>query len=129
MEDQDGALLEGEPPEGSLELVAIVDRQEVVAAIRVLSRQDPDRLRPSTAAPGLGVAGVGQDAVEPRLKSFGVTEGADFAPGRDEGRLNGVLGQVDVAQDPTRDRHASVANRPGKGVEGLLVTLLGLVDQ
>jgi hypothetical protein len=45
-------------------------------------------------------------------------------PSRDERRLNGVLGQVDVAQDPTRDRHASVADRLRKGVEGLLVTCL-----
>ena len=73
------------------------------------------------ATPGLGVALVGQDPMEPGLEAIGIAERSKLAPGDDEGRLNGVLGQVGVAQDPARDRHAPIADHAGEGVEGLLV--------
>ena len=61
MEDEDGALLEGEPPEGSLELVAVVDGQNRRSLGMPVDMQDPNIGRPATATPGLGVALVGQD--------------------------------------------------------------------
>src|SRR5438034_2774430 len=36
-------------------------------------------------------------------------------------RLDGVLREADVAKDPIRDRHASIADLAGEVVEGLLV--------
>jgi hypothetical protein len=43
--------------------------------------------------------------------------------------LDGVLGQVDVAEDPYRDRQASVADRARQGVERFRVAPLRLFDQ
>ena len=45
--DQDGALLDGEPPEGTLELVSIVDSRVLVRPVHGLDGEDPDTLRPS----------------------------------------------------------------------------------
>jgi hypothetical protein len=71
MEDEYGPLLEREPPEGSVELVAVVDSQDSVGLNRSVDREKPDVRRPPRAAPGLGVALVGQDLVQPWLESFG----------------------------------------------------------
>ena len=100
VEDQDGALLDGEPPEGALEQVAVVHGQVVVGAVRALDGKDPRALVPPLATPGLGVARVGEDAVEPRFEAGWVAQGSKLGPGRDQGGLDGVLGQVDVAEDP-----------------------------
>ena len=43
--------------------------------------------------------------------------------------LDGVLGQVDVAEDPHRDRQASVADHARQGVERFRVAPLRLLDQ
>ena len=67
--------------------------------------------------------------MEPGLEAIGIAKRSKLAPGHDEGRLNGVLGQVGVAQDPARDRHASIADHAGKGVEGLLVAPLRPVHE
>jgi hypothetical protein len=127
--DQDGALLEGEPPEGPLEQVAIVDGQVVVGAVRPRGRQDPHALGPPRATSGLGVAGVGEDAVEPRLEAGRVTQGPEFGPGRDQRGLDGVLRQVEIAEDPHRDPEASVAHRAREGVERFRVPSLRQADQ
>ena len=72
MEDQHGALLDGQPPEGTLELVSVVDGRVLVGPVHGLDLQEPDPFRPLPATPGLGVAGIGQDPVEPGLEAFGV---------------------------------------------------------
>ncbi len=48
MEDEDGALLERQPPEGALELVAVVDAQNLVGVVRPSTgrmRISPDQRR------------------------------------------------------------------------------------
>ena len=77
MEDQDGALFDGEPPEGPLEQVAIIHGQVVVGAVRALDGEDPYALGPSLATPGLGVARVGEDAVEPRLEAGRIAQACE----------------------------------------------------
>jgi len=116
MEDEDRALLEGQPPEGALELVAVVDSEELARLGRLLDRKDADVRRPATVAPGLGVALVGQDPMEPGLEAVGIAQRAKLAPGRDQRGLHRVVRQVGIAQDPVRNRHASIADRAGKGV-------------
>ncbi len=67
--------------------------------------------------------------MEPGLEEFGVAKRSQLPPRHDEGRLDGVLGEVGITQDPARDRHASIADHAGEGVEGLLVALLRLVHE
>jgi len=67
--------------------------------------------------------------MQPWLEELGVSQGADLAPGGQQRCLHGVVSKVEVAQDPERDRHASVAGQAGKGVEGLSIASLCLVHQ
>ena len=79
--------------------------------------------------PGLGEAGVRQDPVEPGLEAFGVPQGAELSPGGQQRRLHGIVSKVVVAQDPERDRHASVAGQASKQIEGLSIAALRLGHQ
>jgi hypothetical protein len=67
--------------------------------------------------------------MEPRFEVFGVSQGAQLAPGRDQRGLDGVLCQIGISQDPKRDGHAAVANHARQRVERFRVPSLGLVDQ
>ena len=57
--------------------------------------------------------------MEPGLEALGIAQGPQLTPRHDERSLDRILGEVGVAQDPNRDRHASVADRASQGVEGL----------
>jgi hypothetical protein len=95
----------------------------------VAAATSPMRIGPPLATPGLGGARVGEDAVEPRFETGRVTQGAQLGPGRDQGGLDGVLGQVKIAEDPYRDRQASIADRARQRVERFRVAPLCLLDQ
>ena len=65
--------------------------------------------------------------MEPRIESIEVAQGGELPPHLDEGHLDGVLGEVGVAQDPMGDEDAAVADLTNQGAEGLLVALSRLV--
>ena len=129
MEDEDGPLLHGEPPEGALEQIAVIHGQVFVGAGLAGDGEDPQALVPPPPTPGLGVAGVGEDAVEPRFEARRITQGGKVGPGHRQRSLNGVLSQIDVPEDPDRDRQASVADRARQGVERFRVALPCPLDQ
>ena len=129
VEDKDRALLDGEPPESTLELISVVDCLVFVGPVHRLDRREPDSIRPARATPGLGVARVCQDPVEPGLEEPGVAQRSDFSPRGQECRLDGVVSKVVVAQDPERDRHASVTGQASQRIEGLSIASLRLGHQ
>src|SRR5262245_58297389 len=128
MEDKDGPLLRRQPAEAAIELIAVVDRQVLVARDRVVHVEQDHIGRMVPSASGLGVAGVDENPVEPRLEPIEVAEGGELLPGLDEGHLDCVLGKVGVAQDPVRDEDAAVADRANQGAEGLLVAMPRLLN-
>ena len=127
VEDEDGALLRRKSPEAAVQLVAVVDRQELVGGGRCVRLEQDDISREVSATSGLGVAGVDEDPMEPRLEPIEVAQRGELPPDLDEGHLDRVLGEVRVAQDPMRDEDAAVADLTNQGGEGLLVALSRLV--
>ena len=79
--------------------------------------------------PSHGVAGIGQDPVEPGLEAVGITQGAELAPCGQQRLLDGIVSKVEVAQDPERDCHASVAGQAHQRIEGLSIASPRLVHQ
>jgi hypothetical protein len=75
------------------------------------------------------VALVDQDSMQPRFEPIVVAERAQLAPGLYQRSLNSILGEVAIAQDPVRDRQASVADSAHQGIEGLSITLFCPVDE
>ncbi len=67
--------------------------------------------------------------MEPRLEPIRVAEGPEVAPRGDQRGLDGVLGDIGVAQDAGGNRHASVSGRAGQGIEGVTIPLLCALDE
>ena len=67
--------------------------------------------------------------MDPGLEAIGLPQARQLAPGRDEGDLQGVLGEVRVAQDPMGHREQRVAHLMHQACEGVAITLPGLLDQ
>jgi hypothetical protein len=129
MEDEDGSLLDGQPPERAFELIPVRNGAVFVRSVRGLEGPEADGLGPPTPTPSLRVALVGKDAVEPRLEAVGIPQRAEILPGGQQGRLDGVVSKVEVAEDPERDRHASVAGQTGERIEGLSIAASRLFHQ
>jgi hypothetical protein len=109
--------------ERALELIAIVDRQDVVLRDRRI-REGPGRY-PSICA--LGAARHNRHArgsgIAIRRSDPG--RGAWASPARRDDRLlDGVLGSVDVAKDPDRDRHEPITSHARQAGECFLVAVL-----
>src|SRR3954451_4032084 len=103
--NEDSALLGGQPPEGSFELVAQFD-----GLMGVISRwtdvgvgDQPKPRLPTLGVPRFGIARVDEQAVKPRLESIVIAQAAKFPPRRQECLLDRVLRPTRVAKDPIRD--------------------------
>src|SRR6187551_2441720 len=66
---------------------------------------------------------------EPGLEAVWFPEGGKLAPGVDEGALQGILGQIVVAQDPGGERVHPVAGQLDQSSECLAVAALGPLDE
>ena len=110
MKDEDGALVERQPAEGLLQLVAIRDRSEFVRVARPIDREKAYGRCPAPVARSLRVAGVDEDPVGPRLEVVGLPQMRQLPPDRDERVLQNVLGQTGIAQDPSSDPVQRVAD-------------------
>jgi len=99
-------MIEGEPPEAALELVAIDDRAQAIRPVRLVNRQEAEVRRPVASATALGVASANEEPVRPRVKARGVAERREITPDGEQRLLRRVLGKVEVAQpaDQTGER-------------------------
>ena len=86
-------------------------------------------LRESPSPLRLVVAGVDEDAMDPRFEAVGFPQVRDPAPGEHESVLQRVLGETGVAQDPLGDRVEAVADLVHQDGEGLSVPVAGLLDE
>ena len=129
MQDEDGAFIRREPSESALELVAVSNVEESVGRDRPVQGQDPKVRRPTTFTRGLGDADVGQQAVDPGVESTRIAKPRKVTPGDHQRILEGILGSIDVPQDPMCDREEPVATRMDQVHEGLLVAALRRLDE
>jgi hypothetical protein len=121
MQHDDRPLLDGQASERPVELVAVVDGHDVVPVCRSVDRQDADVPGPLPATPGLGVAGVDEEAANPRFEAIRVAQPRKLSPGGDEAALQGILGEMHVAQDPRRDREHPVAGQADQHAERVVI--------
>jgi hypothetical protein len=106
---EDRALLDRQASERSIERVAIGNGQDRRRVHRPVDREDTDVGGPLPATPGLGVAGMDEQAADPGVEPIRVAQPRKLTPGGGEGVLQGVLGEMGIAQDPRRDRVQPVA--------------------
>ena len=75
------------------------------------------------------VTDADKDASEPGLEAIGLTQAGQLPPGDDECLLHGIVGQVELAEDPSRDAEQPVTMRANEDGEGVPITTLGLLDE
>ena len=80
-------------------------------------------------APVLLVTGIDEEPVEPWREALRITEPRELPPGEEECLLDRVLGTLDIAKDPIRDRVALVAIQVDEFREGDVVAVTGPFDQ
>jgi hypothetical protein len=108
VEHDDRPLVGRKTPEAAIEAIPIGDRGHRVRWSGDLDREHPDLGGPAPASIGLDVARPHEDAGQPRLEPIGVTQGWEVAPSVDESHLHGVLGVVEIAKDPVRNREKAI---------------------
>ena len=70
-----------------------------------------------------------EETAQPGLEAGRVAQGGQAPPGRDQGALQGVLGQVGVAQDPRGDRIHPVTGQDDQVRECLAIAVPGPLDE
>jgi hypothetical protein len=125
MEDDYRPMVDRQAAEAALEFVAIDDGPEGVIRRPLVERQKPEIGCPDPVFPALGVAGAHEEPVRPGLEAGRVAQSREVLPGGEQRLLRRVLGEIEVAQDPARDREESIGDPGGKQAEGRLVAVLG----
>jgi hypothetical protein len=128
MQDHDGALLEGQSAEGTLQLVPVGHLASGVGRRRVEAQSAKVRLeRPLPTA--LVVAGADDQTVQPRVEERWIPQRGKVAPCREERRLDRVLGEVVILEDAAGDREQVIDRSGRERSESLSVSPAGLPHQ
>jgi len=126
---EDGALLWIESAEAALQLVAVSHRQELVGTGREIRREHVEIGDEAPLAHCLVKTRANDEAMEPRVEPFRIAESGQVAPSDHQRFLDGILGSVDVAEDPLREREESVATRTDQVGVCLPVAASGRLDE
>ena len=118
------AMIDGEPSEAALELIAVDDGGEPIRRARLVRRQQVEVGCPATFLPALGIAGAHEEPVRPGLEARRVAELREVPPDAQQRLLRRILGEVEVAQDPARHGKEPIRDLGGKEGVRLLVTSL-----
>lgn len=117
-------MVDGEAAETALELVAINHGVGPVGLRRLVRGKQPHVRHPSSFTLPLGIARPDQESVRPGVETGRVAELGQVAPDGEKRLLRGVLGKVDVAQDPVRHGVEPISSGQCEAGEGLFVTAL-----
>ena len=129
VQDDDDALIDAQPCEDALQLVAVKDGGEVGGGRRLTEGQGLTVGHPSRGAPGLGVAGVNEDAIGPPLECSRTPQSADVAPNVEVGLLGRVLGLRSITQDAVRHPEEPRVVGDGERIERSPIALLRPDDE
>ena len=77
----------------------------------------------------LRVTGPNEESHRPGVEPIRIAEPRQLTPGDHQRLLHGVLGSVDIAEDPSGDRVQPVASRAGKDREGVSIASLCLLHE
>ena len=128
-EDQDRPFVWCEPPEASIELVPIGDRKELVLGDRRIDGEHVQVVDPLAVPADVGHADIGEEAVDPGIEPVRIAEARQVTPGDHQRVLQGILGPVDISEDPVRDREQAAATKADQVDERRLVASLCRLDE
>src|SRR3954454_22123554 len=100
VQDEDRTMFRGQPDEGAVKRVPVVDRDGGIGSSRSVDRECPDPGAPPPMPARLLVTGVHEEPMEPWAEALGIAQPWEFPPGEEECLLDGVLGLLRIAQNP-----------------------------
>ena len=129
MEHENRPLFGRQPPEAAVEQVPIGNGQQVIRSGRPFDREDAEVGCSAALTRRLGQADMDQQALEPRIEPVRIAEPTQVTPGDHQRVLQGVLGPIDVAEDPLGDRKEAVASNADQVDEGLPIPAPRCLDE
>jgi len=128
-EHEDRPLIGVEAPKATVELVAIGEGQEIVGRRRIVEREHVQVCGPAALPAGVGDANVREEPVDPGIEAVRIAEVRQVTPGDHQRVLQGILGPIDVPENPIRDREEAIAARSDQVDKCRLVSSLGRLDE
>jgi hypothetical protein len=128
-EHEDRPLIGVEAPKSTVELVAIRQGQEIVACGRIVEREHVEVGDPPSLPPGFGDADVGEESMDPGVEAVRIAEVRQVPPGDHQRVLQGILGPIDIPEDPICDREETVTATLDQVDERRLISSLGRLDE
>ena len=128
MENECDPLIGLQTPEAAFQLVAIGGGLAAVGLCR-LEPKDPDLRGARSMAPTLVGARIHEQPMQPGIEPIGIAQAGQLSPGLDEGFLDCVLGQLDVAEHEAGDPKETVAGGAREDLEGLVITAPGRLHE
>ena len=120
VEDEDRPLRHGERPQATLQLVPVGEIGRAIRLARLVA-QERDRALPAPAVARGRRAGIDHQPVQPGIEPLDVAQRRQVPPGVQHRFLDGVLGEIGIAQDQAGDRVQSIDAAGGERGEGLSV--------
>src|ERR1700693_2273111 len=100
VKDKERALLGRQTPKATFELVALGDGRRLVRVPRTVGRKSTDMRLPAASPARLHVADTNQESPRPGFESVRIAERRQLTPGDHQRLLHGVLGPIEVPEDP-----------------------------
>jgi hypothetical protein len=129
VQNEDRSLLGRQSSEPSFELVPIGDSQQCVRCRRSVDRQHPQDRSSAALARRLVDALMNEESLQPRVEPVRIAEPSKVTPGDHQRILEGILGSIDVAEDPLCDREEAVGAGADQVDERLPVSTLSHLDE
>ena len=108
VEHEDRPLFGRQPAEPAFQQVPVGHGEQLIGSGRSVDRQDPKVRGSATLARRMGDADVDEEALEPRIEAVRIAEAPKVTPGDHQRVLEGILGPIDVAEDPLGGREEAV---------------------
>jgi hypothetical protein len=119
--NENRALVGLEPSEGAIHDVAIDHAGELVARNVVVEVQDLELRVSAPVSPRVLDAHVREHALEPEVEPVRIAEVRQVTPGDHQRVLQGVLGPIDIPENPSGDREQAIDTCADQVHEGDLV--------
>ena len=127
--DDDGAMVDRKAVQAAVERVAVGERTARIRCWAVMIGEEADIRLVAALPPRLVIAGVDDQAAQPRVQSVWVTQRPHVTPRPEQPFLHGVLGPTAITQDQRRSREQSVNSRPRKASECVAIPIGCRPDQ
>lgn len=129
MQNKDRPLLWRQAPEPAFQLIPKPDAKELVGRGWPVERQDTQVGRPTTFARRVLETHVHEESLEPGIEPVRIAERSQVTPGDHQRVLEGILGPVDVPENPVAEREEVVRTRADQVDERLPIPSLGRLDE